>query len=42
MWDQLTACLEGRLVVLEPLHARHEEGLFAAAQHSRSGVRYLI
>jgi RimJ/RimL family protein N-acetyltransferase len=33
MWDQLTARLEGRIVVLEPLQARHEAGLFAAAQH---------
>ncbi|HEV3319667.1 MAG TPA: GNAT family protein [Solirubrobacteraceae bacterium] len=33
MWDELTARLEGEIVVLEPLEARHEEGLFAAAQH---------
>jgi RimJ/RimL family protein N-acetyltransferase len=33
MWDQLTTRLEGQIVVLEPLEARHEEGLFAAAQH---------
>lgn len=33
MWDELTARLEGRIVVLEPLEAGHEEGLFAAAQH---------
>jgi RimJ/RimL family protein N-acetyltransferase len=33
MWDELTTRLEGQLVVLEPLQARHEEGLFAAAQH---------
>ncbi len=33
MWDQLTVRLEGQIVVLEPLEARHEEGLFAAAQH---------
>ena len=34
MWDQLATRLEGRIVVLEPLAARHEEGLFVvAAQH---------
>jgi N-acetyltransferase len=33
MWDPLTIRLEGRIVVLEPLQARHEDGLFAAAQH---------
>src|SRR4029077_15874467 len=33
MWDELTARLEGRIVVLEPLQARHEEGLFAVAQN---------
>lgn len=34
MWDELTTRLEGQLVVLEPLAAGHEDGLFAAAQHS--------
>jgi RimJ/RimL family protein N-acetyltransferase len=34
MWDELTARLEGEIVVLEPLEARHEEGLFAVAQHA--------
>jgi RimJ/RimL family protein N-acetyltransferase len=33
MWADLTTRLEGQLVVLEPLEARHEDGLFAAAQH---------
>ncbi len=34
MWErQLTTCLTGELVVLEPLQMRHEDGLFAAAQH---------
>jgi RimJ/RimL family protein N-acetyltransferase len=33
MWDELTTRLEGEIVVLEPLAARHEDGLFAAAQH---------
>lgn len=34
MWEQrLTTRLEGQIVVLEPLEARHEEGLFVAAQH---------
>jgi N-acetyltransferase len=33
MWDQLTERLEGQIVVLEPLRADHEDGLFAAAQH---------
>jgi RimJ/RimL family protein N-acetyltransferase len=34
MWgDELTTRLEGRIVVLEPLEARHEDGLFVAAQH---------
>ncbi len=31
-WEQLTARLEGEIVVLEPLAARHEPSLFAAAQ----------
>lgn len=35
MWEQwLTTRLEGQIVVLEPLEARHEDGLFAVAQHS--------
>jgi len=33
MWDDLTARLEGEVVVLEPLAARHEQELFEAAQH---------
>jgi len=34
MWEQLLRTrLEGRIVVLEPLEPRHEEGLFAVAQH---------
>ena len=34
MWDdELTTRLEGRIVMLEPLAAHHEDGLFAAAQH---------
>jgi hypothetical protein len=33
MWDQLTTRLNGQIVVLEPLAARHEEGMFAASQH---------
>jgi RimJ/RimL family protein N-acetyltransferase len=33
MWDHLTARLEGRVVLLEPLAARHEQELFEAAQH---------
>jgi RimJ/RimL family protein N-acetyltransferase len=33
MWDELTTRLEGEIVVLEPLEARHEDGLFAAAQY---------
>jgi len=33
MWDELTTRLDGQLVVLEPLAAGHEDGLFAAAQH---------
>lgn len=33
MWErQLKTRLEGKLVVLEPLQTRHEEGLFAAAR----------
>jgi RimJ/RimL family protein N-acetyltransferase len=34
MWDELTTRLEGEIVVLEPLEARHEDGLFAVAQHA--------
>jgi RimJ/RimL family protein N-acetyltransferase len=34
MWeDELTTRLEGQIIVLEPIEARHEDGLFAAAQH---------
>jgi N-acetyltransferase len=33
MWNHLRARLEGRLVVLEPLQAHHQEGLYAASQH---------
>jgi RimJ/RimL family protein N-acetyltransferase len=33
MWEGLAERLEGQLVVLEPLEARHEEGLWAASQH---------
>jgi RimJ/RimL family protein N-acetyltransferase len=33
MWADLTTRLEGQIVVLEPLAAHHEDGLFAAAQH---------
>lgn len=34
MWDdELTTRLEGQIVVLEPLAAHHEDGLFVAAQH---------
>ena len=32
MWENLSRRLEGSLVVLEPLEARHEGGLFRAAQ----------
>lgn len=32
MWD-LDVRLEGRLIVLEPLRAEHEDALFAAGQH---------
>jgi len=31
MWDGLAATLEGQLVVLEPLRAEHEDGLYEAA-----------
>lgn len=33
MWDKLSTRLEGEIVVLEPLEARHEEGLLGASQH---------
>lgn len=32
MWEDIATRLEGRAVVLEPLRAEHELGLFAAAQ----------
>jgi RimJ/RimL family protein N-acetyltransferase len=32
MWENIARRLEGSLVILEPLAARHEEGLFEAAQ----------
>jgi N-acetyltransferase len=34
MWANLTPRLEGELIVLEPLEARHQAGLYAAARHS--------
>ena len=34
MWEQLTARLEGERVVLEPLTAAHEQGLFEALNHA--------
>jgi len=34
-WDGLSTELEGSLVRLEPLHARHEADLFAASQDER-------
>jgi RimJ/RimL family protein N-acetyltransferase len=33
MWEGLAERLEGQLVVLEPLEARHGDGLWAASQH---------
>lgn len=33
MWDGLATRLEGEIIVLEPLEAAHEEGLWTAAQH---------
>jgi N-acetyltransferase len=33
-WSELTARLDGQAIVLEPLEARHEQGLFTAAQHA--------
>jgi N-acetyltransferase len=33
MWDGLARRLEGEIVVLEPLEARHEQRLWAASQH---------
>jgi N-acetyltransferase len=33
MWDGLARRLEGEIVVLQPLEAAHEEGLWAASQH---------
>lgn len=39
-WPQLTAREQGELVVLEPLSAEHEEGLFAIGQ-DREVWRYL-
>ena len=35
MWRDIASRLEGSLVVLEPLRADHEEGLFEAAQDMR-------
>jgi N-acetyltransferase len=36
MWDGLATRLEGEIVVLEPLQAHHEEGLWAACQDPRT------
>src|SRR5829696_1089249 len=35
MWEDLTSVLEGKVVRLEPLGRRHEEGLFEAAKDGR-------
>ena len=35
MWENLTGVLDGRVVRLEPLARRHEEGLFEAARDER-------
>src|SRR5919107_1925616 len=35
MWEDLTGVLEGKVVRLEPLARRHEEGLFEAARDER-------
>ena len=35
MWEDLTSVLEGKVVRLEPLGRRHEEGLFEAAKDER-------
>jgi hypothetical protein len=35
MWEDLTSVLEGKIVRVEPLARRHEEGLFEAAQDAR-------
>lgn len=34
-WENIACRLEGSLVVLEPLEARHEQGLYEAAQDSK-------
>jgi RimJ/RimL family protein N-acetyltransferase len=36
MWDDLATRLEGEIVVLEPLEARHEERLWATCQDPRT------
>jgi len=35
MWNNLASVLEGKIVRLEPLQRRHEQGLFEAAQDQR-------
>ena len=35
MWENLASVLEGKIVRLEPLERRHEQGLFEAAQDER-------
>ena len=35
MWNNLASVLEGKIVRLEPLQRRHEQGLFEAAQDER-------
>lgn len=39
MWDGLARRMEGEIVVLEPLEARHEEGLWAASQYPEIWTR---
>lgn len=34
MWPGLRTRLDGQLIVLEPLHPRHEDGLWLASQHA--------
>ena len=40
-WEEIARPLEGSLVVLEPLDAGHEEGLYEAAREDRAAWRWL-
>ena len=41
MWEDMARRLEGSLIILEPLEARHEKGLYEAARQDRQVWRWM-